>query len=180
MKELIRIKQLDSEEESSLLDKAFFEIYPWYSSHIYFRECLEENRQGKRVTLLAYYGGQLAGCCHLLLHSEYPYFRDHKIPEINDLNVFPEFRRRKIASRLFDELEGIASLNYHSIGLGVGLYKDYGNAQRMYGKRGYVMDGQGLTYKNQPVQGGESVRADDDLLIYLVKELRQGAENILK
>lgn len=41
----------------------------------------------------------------------------------------------------------------------------------MYGKRGYVMDGQGLTYKNQPVQGGDSVCADDDLLIYLVKEL---------
>lgn len=171
MKDLIRLKQLTSEEESALLDKAFSRIYPWYSSRDYFMDCLEENRQGKRITLLAFYGDKLAGCCHLLLYSEYPYFRDHNIPEINDLNVFPEFRRRRIASKLFDELERIASRNYPSIGLGVGLYKDYGNAQRMYGKRGYVMDGHGLTYKNLPVQGGENVCADDDLLIYLVKEL---------
>lgn len=171
MEDLIRLKQLASEEEANLLDKAFSEIYPWYSSRDYFMDCLEENRQGKRVTLLAFYGENLAGCCHLLLHSQYPYFRARKISEINDLNVFPEFRRRKIASKLFDELERIVSRNYPSIGLGVGLYKDYGNAQRMYGKRGYVMDGQGLTYKNQPVQGGDSVCADDDLLIYLVKEL---------
>jgi hypothetical protein len=57
------------------------------------------------------------------------------------------------------------------IGLGVGLYKDYGNAQRMYCKRGYVLDGNGISYQNLEVKPGETVVLDDELLLYLVKEL---------
>lgn len=71
--------------------------------------------------------------------------------EINDLNVFPRFRRRKVASALFDELEDVAAKTYRYIGLGVGLYRDYGPAQIMYATRGYVMDGNGIMYKNVPV-----------------------------
>ncbi|WP_144023478.1 MULTISPECIES: GNAT family N-acetyltransferase [Paenibacillus] len=47
---------------------------------------------------MVFFDGILAGCCHLLLNSSYPFFRDKNIPEINDLSVFPEFRRRGIAS----------------------------------------------------------------------------------
>ncbi|OGX61641.1 MAG: GNAT family N-acetyltransferase, partial [Paenibacillus sp. RIFOXYA1_FULL_44_5] len=143
----------------------------WFIQGDYYRKCLEENREGKRITLMAFYEDELAGCCHLLYNSEYPFFLNEQIPEINDLSVFPEYRRKKIASRLFDELESLASKTSRSIGLGVGLYKDYGSAQRMYGKRGYVMDGNGMTYKNIEVQPGQPVMMDDDLLIYLVKEL---------
>ncbi|MFK4169673.1 hypothetical protein ACI2LM_25815 [Paenibacillus lautus] len=87
------------------------------------------------------------------------------------MNVFREFRRKKIASKILDELEKRVSKTSKYIGLGVGLYKDYGNAQRMYGKRGYIMDGNGMTYNNVQVQPGKSVKVDDELLIYLVKEL---------
>ncbi|WP_246054229.1 GNAT family N-acetyltransferase [Paenibacillus anaericanus] len=120
---------------------------------------------------MAFYEDQLAGCCHLLYESKYPFFQSDNIPEINDLNVFPEFRRKGIASKLFDEIESIAATTSKYIGLGVGLYKDYGNAQMMYGNRGYVMDGKGMTYSNIQVQPGHSVMVDDELLIYLVKEL---------
>lgn len=120
---------------------------------------------------IAYYNDSLAGCCHLLYESKYSYFRDNQIPEINDLNVFPEYRRRKVASQLFDEFERIVSETSRYIGLGVGLYKDYGNAQRMYMSRGYVADGNGMTYKNVPVIPGKSVVVDDELIIYLVKDL---------
>ena len=112
------------------------------------------------------------GCCHLLFNSDYPFFRDNRIPEINNLNVFPEYRRKKIASTIFDELEAIVSTLSRYIGLGVGLYKDYGNAQRMYTSRGYVMDGNGMTYKNVQVEPGKSVMVDDDLIIYLIKDLK--------
>lgn len=167
----ISIKQLSTREEASVLDVEFSKRYPWYTSKDYFYKCLEENDQGSRVTLLAYFEGTLAGCCHLLLASDYPNFKRDNIPEINDLNVFPEFRRKGIASKLFDEFEEIASKRSGQIGLAVGLYKDYGNAQRMYNKRGYVMDGHGISYKNIEVKPGEQVSVDDDLLLYLIKDL---------
>ncbi|GGH26966.1 GNAT family N-acetyltransferase [Paenibacillus segetis] len=167
----ITIKQLSSIDEAILLDQQFSQHFGWYKQGNYYMDCLEENRDGKRVTLMAFYNDELAGCCHLLYHSKYPFFISDNIPEINDLNVFPEFRRNKIASRLFDELEAIASRTSRYIGLGVGLYKDYGNAQIMYGKRGYVMDGKGISYDNKLVEPGHTVMVDDELLVYLIKEL---------
>jgi hypothetical protein len=57
-------------------------------------------------------------------------------------------------------------------GIGVGLYDDYGPAQRMYVLRGYVPDGRGASHRNLPVRGGETVPADDDLVIHLTRRLR--------
>jgi len=171
MKDNITLKQLSNIAEADILDHEFSQRYRWYSQGDYFHKCLIENHEGIRITLMAFYEDALAGCCHILYNSQYPYFRNDNIPEINDLNVFPEYRRKKIASRIFDELERIASNTSRYIGLGVGLYQDYGNAQQMYGKRGYVMDGKGMTYMNNQVQPGQPVMVDDDLLIYLVKEL---------
>ena len=169
---VINIKRLSAIEEADLLDHKYTEQFRWYKQGEYFRKCLEENIAGSRITLMSYYEDQLAGCCHLLYNSDYPFFQDNKIPEINDLNVFPEYRRMKIASTMFDELEAIVSTSSRYIGLGVGLFKDYGNAQRMYTSRGYVMDGNGMTYKNVQVEPGKSVMVDDDLLIYLIKDLK--------
>ncbi len=167
----ISIEQLSTCEQAALLQREFAATYPWYTSADYFYTCLEENQQSSRVTLLAYDEGKLAGCCHLLFQSEYPNFQMENIPEINDLNVFPEFRRRGIASALMDECERIASKSTTAIGLGVGLYRDYGNAQMMYTQRGYVLDGNGVFYQNIEVKPGEQVRVDDDLLVYLIKQL---------
>lgn len=166
----ISIQQLSTIQEASLLRIEFSSRYPWYESD-YFFKCLEENTQKKRITLFAYYEGILAGCCHLLFTSDYPNFSKNTIPEINDLNVFPEFRRKGIASVLLDELEHLASKKSKQVGLAVGLYKDYGNAQKIYNTRGYVMDGHGVFYKNVEVKPGETVTVDDDLLIYLTKKL---------
>lgn len=57
------------------------------------------------------------------------------------------------------------------IGLGVGLYADYGAAQRLYVRRGYMPDGAGLTWNNEPAEAGAMVRVDDDLLLWLHKPL---------
>ncbi|MCM3633643.1 GNAT family N-acetyltransferase [Paenibacillus camelliae] len=167
----IVIKQLSNHDEAKLLDYEFTQRYPWYRSGDYYERCLKENIENNRITLLAFYKGRAAGCCHLLFVSEYPSFQNENIPEINDLNVFPEYRRKGIASRLFDELESIASKKSKYVGLGVGLYRDYGNAQIMYSKRGYVMDGKGLSYNNTQVEPGQTVMVDDELLMYLIKEL---------
>lgn len=171
MEGIITLKQLSNLDEAALLDQEFSTHFPWYKQSEYFIRCLEENRDGKRITIMAFYGDSLAGCCHLIYNSQYPFFIKENIPEVNDLNVFQEYRRKKIASKLLDELERRASKTFKYIGLGVGLHRDYGNAQRMYGKRGYVMDGNGTTYNNVQVQPGQCVMVDDELLIYLVKEL---------
>lgn len=167
----ISLRQLSSLDEAEMLNKEFAAHFPWYRQGDYYMRCLEENRSGKRITLMAFYGEELAGCCHLIYESKYPYFAEQKIPEVNDLNVFQEYRRKGIASKLLDELENRASETFTHIGLGVGLYKDYGNAQRLYGQRGYMMDGNGLTYNNVEVKPGTDVFVDDELLIYLIKEL---------
>ena len=168
----ISVRRLHTIEETRLLDERFARNYAWYKPGNYFAQCLEENREGGRVTLMAFLGEELAGCCHLLYRSYYPYFRENGIPEINDLNVFPDMRGKGIAGALLDELEEIAARTSKSVGLGVGLYADYGNAQRLYGKRGYVMDGRGLMYANEAVRPGQTVNVDDDLLLYLTKELQ--------
>jgi len=171
MKDIINITRLTTVEEAEMLDQKFAEQFAWYKRGNYYHECLEENQTNKRVTLIAYYNDSVAGCCHLLYESKYPFFREDSIPEINDLNIFPEYRRKQIASKLFDELERIAAKTSGFIGLGVGLYQDYGNAQRMYTSRGYILDGRGMTYNNVPVIPGQPVMVDDDLLLYLIKDL---------
>ncbi|MFB9329910.1 GNAT family N-acetyltransferase [Paenibacillus aurantiacus] len=137
----------------------------------YYAECFEACRGGARITVLAEADGRIAGCGHLVKESQYAPFREAGIPEVNDLNVLPEYRRRGIGDKLLVELEAIASRSYASIGIGVGLYADYGPAQRLYARRGYVPDGRGLCYGGETVQPGGLVRADDDLTLYLTKAL---------
>jgi hypothetical protein len=57
------------------------------------------------------------------------------------------------------------------IGIGVGLHVDYGAAQRMYTRRGYILDGRGLMYDEQPVPRGQQVLVDDSLNLFFTKEL---------
>jgi hypothetical protein len=49
--------------------------------------------------------------------------------------------------------------------------QDYGMAQRLYVRRGYVPDGRGLMTHERPIVNGESVVVDDDLVLYFTKQL---------
>jgi len=139
----------------------------------YFQECLAENKFGKRTTYIALAGDSIAGFVHVKFESDYPPFRQEGIPEVNDLWVFSEFRQHGVGRALIMAAEKHVSATHPKIGLGVGLYGDYGSAQRLYPSLGYVPDGRGVIYKNKPVEPGSSVKVDDDLLIYLVKTLSQ-------
>jgi GNAT superfamily N-acetyltransferase len=168
----VQLKKLDNRELLMSWKKAF-EQNNKHRTDEYYELCLEENQSGMRVTLLAIVNNKVAGICHLKYESSYPYFYDQKIPEVNALDVFPEFRRHGIATRLINELETIASRNYRRIGIGVGLFKDYAIAQRMYYKRGYFPDGNGVVYNGREVLPGEMVRADDDLNLFFIKEFEK-------
>ncbi|SFL74895.1 Ribosomal protein S18 acetylase RimI [Paenibacillus sp. 1_12] len=137
----------------------------------YILKCWEQNLTGERITLLAFYSGQFAGSLHLLATSDYPYFEENGIPEINDFNVIPPSRKLGIGHALMEAVENIALNKYAIVGIGVGMYQSYGSAQRLYARRGYMPDGRGLMYKQQPVIPGTQVCADDDLNLYFTKAL---------
>lgn len=59
---------------------------------------------------------------------------------------------------------------FGEVGIGVGLYQDYGAAQRLYFRLGYSPDGRGITYKCKSVTPGESYPVDD-LILWLRKKL---------
>ncbi|GMK39468.1 N-acetyltransferase [Paenibacillus sp. CCS19] len=136
----------------------------------YIQRCWDENTTGKRITLVALHNDSFAGWLHLLSESNYPYFMEQGIPEINNFDVMPSLRRQGIGSALMDTIEQIAFERYDVIGIGVGLYPYYGNAQRLYVKRGYVPDERGIFYDNVQVVPGSLVRADDDLVLFLTKD----------
>lgn len=111
---------------------------------------------------------------YLTVHwvSDYKPLRDENIPEITDLNVLPNWRRKGIASRLMDEAEARIAERSAVAGIGVGMDADYGPAQRMYVLRGYVPDARGLTHSGRNLQWGETVKVDDGLVLMLTKRLR--------
>src|SRR5205085_2542727 len=80
--------------------------------------------------------------CHVR-PSPHTYFAERGIPEIADLNVMPECRRNGAASALLDFAESLIAQTSEYAGIGVGVYDDYGPAQRLYTGRGYVFDGSG-------------------------------------
>ncbi|HXW52885.1 MAG TPA: GNAT family N-acetyltransferase, partial [Myxococcota bacterium] len=59
------------------------------------------------------------------------------------------------------------------VGIGVGLYDGYGDAQKLYVKRGYIPDGLGPTYRYIKLVYGQSVNVDDDLVMWFTKRISQ-------
>jgi GNAT superfamily N-acetyltransferase len=140
------------------------------ASEGYFKSLLAAQEKGERVVVLACYDKIIAGFVTIKWQSGYPPFIQAGIPEINDLRVLAEYRRRGVATALMDEVEKRVFERSKFAGLGVGLYADYGPAQQMYLRRGYILDGRGLMYQEKPVKPGNNVFVDDDLLLYLTKE----------
>jgi len=48
----------------------------------------------------------------------------------------------------------------------------YGAAQQLYVRRGYIPDGNGLTYDRQTIQRGAFHPIDDDVSLMLIKSLQ--------
>lgn len=149
-----------------------FAALGWEKPAAQFERYVAEAQVGEKVCLVAEVDGRLAGYCTLCWTSDYPPFRNAGVAEIVDLNVLPAFRRHGVATALMDALEHTAATRCDTIGLGVGLYADYGPAQRMYVLRGYVPDGRGMVYQGEPVEPGASVPIDDDACLMFTRPLR--------
>ncbi len=158
------------EEKTIPLIMLAFQSSEWKTTESYFQKMLTTQKNGEVTFLVAYSDNTITGFVYVRWQAEYPPFAKQGIPEIRDLRVLAEFRRRGIASALMDEAEERISKRSKKAGLGVGLYADYGPAQQMYILRGYVPDGRGLIYQNRPVKPGRDVFVDDDLLLFFIKE----------
>jgi GNAT superfamily N-acetyltransferase len=144
----------------------------WHGGLQKWKRYLEEQGDSRRVVLVAKDEAELVGYGSLLWKSAYPRFLAAAIPEVNDLVVAEGSRRRGVGTKLLHGLERVAfSAGHAQIGIGVGLYQDYGPAQRLYVRLGYLPDGHGVTYQNAVVTGGATVRADDGLVLWLIKSL---------
>ncbi len=147
---------------------AFAEL-GWDKPASQYEKYLSEQEAGDRVVLVAWLDGEFAGYVTIVWRSDYPAFALENIPEIMDFNVLPKFRRQGIGAKLMDEAEKRIAEVCPLAGLGVGMTADYGAAQRMYVKRGYVPDGRGLFSRGEPVRYGQTVPVDDDLVLYFTK-----------
>ncbi|MDX6419182.1 MAG: hypothetical protein QOG28_3802 [Trebonia sp.] len=66
---------------------------------------------------------------------------------------------------------GFRSRGITTLGITVGLFDEYGPAQRMYGRRGYIPDGSGACQGQRPLSEGTQVRLDHDVILWLTKDL---------
>lgn len=134
-----------------------------------------DHAQGQGDTLLALVDGRLAGFLTLRWQSNNPLFRREGIPLIHHLQVFPAFQRQGIATQLMETAEKLIATRASRAGITVGLFDVYGPAQRLYAKRGYLPDGRGACQGRRPLEQGETVVVDHDLIIWMTKDLHRGA-----
>ncbi|MDO4295140.1 MAG: GNAT family N-acetyltransferase [bacterium] len=135
------------------------------------RRRIQHEKEGMAVALTAEYKGQPAGYVSLYWQPKTGAFAGCGIPEIVDFAVLAKYRKLGVGTKLMDTAEKVAAKVSDRVYLGVGLHKDYGSAQRMYVKRGYIPDGSGVWYRDEVCTPYAPCCNDDDLVLYLSKDL---------
>ncbi len=149
-----------------------FTAQGWNKPVAQYENYLAEQTNAKRAVLVAEWENEFAGYVTIVWESHYAFPRAQHIPEIVDLNVLIRFRRRGVATGLLEHAEQQVGEKSKTVGIGVGLTADYGAAQMLYVRRGYIPNGQGIVSNNAHLKYGDIVRVDDDLVLYLTKQLQ--------
>ena len=165
----IILRKMKKEDVINL--KKGFENQGWHRSTELFESYFLDQKQKDRFVIVAEYEGFVAGYVTLLKHAKHGPFSEKKYPEISDFNVFIKYQNRGIGDKLLNHCEKIAYSFSKVITLGVGLHEGYGPAQRLYVKRGYIPDGSGVWYKDEPLAMNVSCKNNDDLVLYLSKRM---------
>lgn len=131
---------------------------------------VESLESGLWSMLMATEGGIDIGGGYLNREPKYSLYRRLRLPELQDLRVLPDYRRRGVGEAVVKAAEDLCKdEDFKGMGLSVGLNATFGAAQRLYIRLGYVPDGQGVTYLREPVPAGEKRPIDDDLALMLLK-----------
>lgn len=163
---LRKIQASDCEQIS-----AAFKAQSWNKPVSLYQQYLDFQTSGQRDIIIAEWDGVFVGYLTITWQSDYLPFREKGIPEIVDFNVLKSYRRQGIGTELMDEAERRIKKRGEYAGIGVGMYPDYGPAQILYARRGYIPDGNGITYNRKPLSYGQSLILDDSLALYLTKRL---------
>jgi GNAT superfamily N-acetyltransferase len=136
------------------------------------RQHLADHAGEDGASLAAVRGQRVIGIASILWESNYAGFAERGIPLLHQLAVAGPFRRQGVAMMLMDVAENLARRRGATeLGITVGLFDDYGPAQRLYARRGYLPDGRGACRGQQPLSRGTQVTMDDDLILWLTKDL---------
>jgi ribosomal protein S18 acetylase RimI-like enzyme len=134
-------------------------------------EHFQDHENGASTTILGYEAGRLVGIITIRWQSRYPLFRERQIPLIQNIEIRYEDRGRGLGNQMLERAEREIARRSHLAGLVVGISGDYGPAQRLYARRGYVPDGRGVCRQFTPLKNGDVVTVDHDLLLWLVKDV---------
>lgn len=168
--ENLRIRDMEAADAQLLNDE--YTAQGWHPDVSYYHMRMREAAEGKCVALTAEYKGRPAGNLYLYFDAQEGPFKGQGIPVIVDFGVLQKHQRKGIGNRLMDTAEQLAAQRSDTVTLGVGLCREYGAAQRIYAKRGYIPDGSGVWYQNrQCVQYETTCTVDDDLVLFLSKKL---------
>ncbi|GHU76523.1 N-acetyltransferase [Clostridia bacterium] len=156
------------ERDVSILANAFI-AQGWADRTKSLSQYVADQNKGLKTALVAECEGVPAGYLTITPSAHGGPFNNQNIPEIKDFNVLIKYRRRGIGTNLMDAAEEIAKKTANAVSLAVGLYPDYGAAQILYIKRGYVPDGGGIWYAGKRLSPYEPCVNDDDLNLYMIK-----------
>jgi GNAT superfamily N-acetyltransferase len=150
-----------------------FAAQNWNKPLAQYQNYLREQTEGKREVLIAEVENEFAGYLTIMRQSDFAPFREKDIPEIVDFNVLIKFRNQGIGARLMETAENLIAREFETIGIRAGLTTDYGAAQRMYVKRGYIPDGKGISQNGKFLRYGDKITVDDDLSLSFTKKLNR-------
>lgn len=166
---MLRLRNI--QEEDAPIIEAAFAAQGWNKKASQYLRYVHFQEKGIRDVILAEWAGEFAGYLTIAWISAYPPFKEAKIPEIQDLNVLKKFQRKGIASKMMDEAEKRIKTRSPKAGIGVGMPPDYGPAQVMYIRRGYIPDGRGLMCEGLPVEYHTKIIVHDNLSLQMTKLL---------
>ena len=157
-------------QDCSMISRAFA-LQGWDKPSSLYETYFMEQKSGQRDVILVDYGSSFAGYATIVWESRYESFQTKGIPEIVDLNILQKYQRQGIGSALMNEAERRILARSRIAGIGFGVTRDYGAAQTLYVKRGYIPDGNGLIKDSKTIEQGEYMYVDDGLVLYLIKYL---------
>jgi GNAT superfamily N-acetyltransferase len=138
------------------------------------RTYLADHAEPEGASLIATDGSDVIGYVAIVWESNYAGFRSRGISLVHQIAVAGPFRRRGVATLLMDAAEQLArDRGIATLDITVGLFDEYGPAQRLYGRRGYVPDGRGVCRGQLPLSKEMLVTVDDDLIMWLTQGSRQ-------
>ena len=97
------IRLLRSDDIDPIADA--FAALGWNKPATQYERYLAQQDAGERLVLVGFVHQAFAGYVTIAWLSEYTPFSVEQIPEIQDFNVLPQYRRRGIGTALMDEAE---------------------------------------------------------------------------